>query len=156
MRGFERPLILTTMRWFSAARLADSLLRAGYTVSTCRPPGHPMDAVDGIAETHHLNRLWRQRSLRLCHPRGKARHHSSGRRAPLSLLRRLHADIQDDDPDIAELIAHSLGRDWSTITSRAAFATDARAAGIDAPETARITELEELEAWAAGRPIPSY
>ena len=154
MRGFERPLILTTMRWFSAARLADSLLRAGYTVSTCRPRGHPMDAVDGIAETHHLNRLWRQRSL-----------HSAIRDArpdiilpdderSLSLLRRLHADIQDDDPDTAELIAHSLGRDWSTITSRAAFATDARAAGIDAPETARITELGELEAWAAGRAYP--
>ena len=61
--GFERPLILTTMRWFSAARLADSLLQAGYTVSSCRPRGHPMDAVDGMTANHHLNRLWRRRSL---------------------------------------------------------------------------------------------
>ena len=37
--GFERPMILTTMRWFSAARLAHSLLEAGFAVSTCRPRG---------------------------------------------------------------------------------------------------------------------
>jgi biotin carboxylase len=52
------------------------------------------------------------------------------------------------------LIEHSLGHDWATITSRAAFATDARALGIAAPETAQITELDELSAWAAGRTYP--
>jgi thioesterase domain-containing protein len=154
LRGFERPLILTTMRWFSAARLADSLLRAGYTVSTCRPRGHPMDAVDGTAETHHLNRVWRQRSLHNAIREARPDIILPDDERSLTLLRRLHADIQADDPDLAALIAHSLGRDWSKITSRAAFATDARAAGIDAPETARITEFGELEAWAAGRAYP--
>ena len=109
MRGFERPLVLTTMRWFSAARLAHSLLRAGFAVSACRPRGHPMEAVDGIAETHHLNRLWRQRSLlapsaRLdptsSFPTTSARCRCFGDCTPTS---------GTDDPDIAELIAHSLG-----------------------------------------------
>ncbi len=154
MRGFERPLILTTMRWASAARLADSLLRAGYSVSTCRPRGHPMDAVDDIAETYHLNRLWRQRSLQTAIREARPDIILPDDERSLALLRRLHADIQARDPDLAELISHSLGRDWSTITSRAAFATDARAAGIDAPETARITGLGELDAWVAGRAYP--
>jgi thioesterase domain-containing protein len=152
--GFERPLILTTVRWASAARLADSLLRSGYIVSTCRPRGHPMDAVDGIAGAYHLNRLWRQRSLQTAIREARPDIILPDDERSLSLLRRLHADIETEDPDLAELITHSLGRDWSTITSRAAFATDARAAGLDAPETARITELGELEAWAAGRSFP--
>ena len=152
--GFERPLILTTMRWFSAARLADSLLQAGYTVSSCRPRGHPMDAVDGMRANHHLNRLWRRRSLLAAIRHARPDIILPDDERSLSLLRRLHRDIGTEDPDLRVLIEHSLGHDWATITSRAAFAADARALGIDAPETARITELDELLAWTAGRAYP--
>ena len=33
--GFERPLVVTTMRWFAAARLAHALTEAGFAVSAC-------------------------------------------------------------------------------------------------------------------------
>jgi len=152
--GFERPLILTTMRWFSAARLADSLLQAGYTVSSCRPRGHPIDAVDGMTANHHLNRLWRRRSLLAAIRNARPDIILPDDERSLSLLRRLYADVGTDDPSLRALIAHSLGHDWGTITSRAAFATDAQALGIDAPETARITDLDGLVDWTAGRPYP--
>jgi hypothetical protein len=154
VRGFERPLILTTMRWGSAARLADALLQAGYAVSSCRPRGHPMEAVDGLRANYHLNRLWRRRSLLAAIRKARPDIILPDDERSLSLLRRLHADVATEDPDLGALIAHSLGRDWSTISSRAGFATDARAAGIDAPETTRITEVDELEAWAAARTYP--
>jgi thioesterase domain-containing protein len=152
--GFERPLILTTMRWASAARLAASLHQAGYTVSSCRPRGHPMDAVDGMRANYHLNRLWRRRSLLAAIRKARPDIILPDDERSLSLLRRLHADIATKDPELGALISHSLGCDWSTISSRAAFATDARASGIDAPETARFTELGELANWAAGRTYP--
>jgi thioesterase domain-containing protein len=153
-RGFERPLVLTTMRWFSAARLADALLQAGYTVSCCRPRRHPIDGIDGITPSHHLNRMWRRRSLLAAIRNARADIILPDDERSLTLLRRLHADIGPKNPELAALIAHSLGHDWATITSRAAFATDAQALGIDAPETRRITELDELVAWAAGRTYP--
>ena len=49
MPGFERPMILTTMRWFSAARLAHALTEAGFSVSACRPRAHALELVDGLA-----------------------------------------------------------------------------------------------------------
>lgn len=154
--GFERPLVVTTMRWFSAARLAHSLVEAGFVVSACRPHGHALDGVDGLAGEYHLNRLWRRRSLLAAIRKARPDIVLPDDERALSLLRRLHDDLRDDDPSVAALIAHSLGRaeDWSTITSRAAFAADARAMGITAPETARITSADELEAWAEKRTPP--
>jgi thioesterase domain-containing protein len=154
VRGFERPLIVTTMRWFSAARVADSLLQAGYAVSSCRPRGHPIDAVDGMTANYHLNRLWRRRSLLAAIRHARPDIILPDDERSLSLLRRLYADAGTEDPDLRALIAHSLGRDWATITSRAAFATDARRMGIDTPETARVNALDELAAWTTGRTYP--
>ena len=77
-----------------------------------------MDAVDGIAETHHLNRLWRQRSLHTAIREARPDIILPDDERSLSLLRRLHADIQADDPDLAELIAHSLGRDLRSSAPR--------------------------------------
>lgn len=154
VQGFERPLILTSMRWFSAARLADSLQRAGFTVSCCRPRGHPIDAVEGMGASYHLNRLWRRRSLFQAIRNSEADIILPDDEKSLALLRRVHAEVGPDDPELKALIVHSLGRDWATITSRAAFVTDARAMGIAAPETRRMVTLEELVAWTSGRSYP--
>ena len=152
--GASAPPLFTTMRWSSAARLANSLRRAGYRVSACRPRGHPMDAVDGIAETHHLNRLWRQRSLQTAIREARPDIILPDDERALSLLRRLYADIQAEDSDLAELICISSVATGRRSPHALRSRLDARAAGIDAPETARITELGELEAWAAGRAYP--
>ena len=152
--GFERPLVVTTMRWFSVARLAHSLVEAGFAVSACRPHGHALERVDGLVADYHLNRLWRRRSLVAAIRGARPDIILPDDERALSLLRRLYSDIRTDDPELAALIAHSLGRDWSTITSRAAFATEARAMAIAAPKTARIADLDELEGWAAAKTYP--
>jgi hypothetical protein len=61
--GFARPMLLSTMRWFSAARLAHALIEAGFDVSACRPRSHPVEAVEGLTGQYRLNRVARQRSL---------------------------------------------------------------------------------------------
>ncbi len=155
MPGFERPLVVTTMRWFSAARLAHALIEGGFAVSACRPRGHALEAVDGLVAEYHLNRLWRLRSLLAAIHKARPDIILPDDERALSLLRRLYSDVRVSDPQIAGLIAHSLGRaeDWSTITSRSAFATEARAMTIRAPETTMIADSDELEAWA-GRKTP--
>ncbi len=154
--GFERPLVLTTMRWFSAARLAHSLIEAGFTVSACRPHGHALDAVDALEAEYHLNRFWRRRSALSAIRKARPDIILADDERALSLLRRLCSDLQDDDPQVAALIAHSLGAatDWSTITSRTAFAADARRLGIRAPETTRVASSDELDAWAKRKRPP--
>ena len=152
--GFERPLVVTTMRWFSAARLAHSLIEAGFAVSACRPRRHAMEAVDGLVADYHLNRLWRRRSLLAAIRKAQPDIILPDDERSLSLLRRLHSDVRIDDPQLANLIAHSLGGDWSTVSSRTAFAAEARAMTIAAPETARIADFEELEHWAERKTYP--
>ena len=100
VRGFERPLILTTMRWFSAARLADSLLQAGYTVSSCRPRGHPMDAVDGMTARPPPESAVEAAFTARRHPERSTRHHSSGRRALAVAASAPASDIGTEDPEL--------------------------------------------------------
>ena len=154
--GFERPLVVTTMRWFSAARLAHSLIEAGFAASACRPRGHALEVVDGLVSEYPLNRLWRRRSLLAAIREARPDIILPDDERALSLLRRLYSDVRVGDPRIAELIAHSLGRaeDWSTITSRAAFATEARAMTITAPETTPVANADELQAWVERKTLP--
>jgi thioesterase domain-containing protein len=154
--GFERPMILTTMRWFSAARLAQALTEAGFAVSACRPAGHPLGLVGGLTSDHRLHRMWQLSSL------AKAIHATrpdvilpDDERA-LVLLRRLYARMRSADAQTAAVIARSLGEvdRWSLITSRAALANEARRVGVAAPESDVVDDADALRRWAAGRSMP--
>jgi hypothetical protein len=154
--GFERPLLVTTMRWFSAARFAHSLVEAGFSVSVCCPHGHPVDAVEGLGASYHLNRLWRIRSLRAAIRRARPDIILADDERALALLRRLHSELVTVDADAASVVARSLGRTeyWRSVTSRTAFAAEARAMCIAAPETARVATFNELDRWIPGRSLP--
>src|SRR5205814_8017668 len=106
--GFARPMILTTMRWFSAARLAHALLEAGFAVSACRPRSHPLELVEGLTSEHRLSRLWRGRSVLAAIRRAEPDIVLPDDERALTLLRRLHARVQGTDPELATVIAHSL------------------------------------------------
>jgi thioesterase domain-containing protein len=157
MPGFQRPLILTTMRWFSAARLAHALTEAGFAVSACRPRGHPLAAVDGLVADCRLNRMWRKRSLLAAIRTARPDIVIADDERALALLRRLHDLERDEDPAIAALIAHSLGPsdEWPSITSRAAFATDARAMDLAAPATAVVSDRGDLAEWIDRHGFPT-
>jgi thioesterase domain-containing protein len=155
MPGFERPMILTTMRWFSAARLTHALTEAGFSVSACRPKGHPLDLVDGLASAWPMHRMWRARSLATAIRHGKPDLVLPDDERALALLRRLHTRTQSD-PEIAAVIARSLGNieDWPLMASRTALAAEARNLNIPAPLTRRIGTAVELSSWVAEQSLP--
>jgi ATP-grasp domain len=155
--GFERPMILTTQRWFSGARLAHALSEAGFAVSACRPGGHPLDLVDSLATVRRFHKLWPLRSIaaaiRATNPDLVICEDESS----LALLRRLHARVRTTDPEMAELLVRSLGdiEDWPCITSRTELAREARALNLAAPETAVIDNADALHKWVTEHNLPS-
>jgi thioesterase domain-containing protein len=153
--GFERPMILTTMRWFSAARLAHALTEAGFSVSACRPKGHPLELVDGLTSHWPMHRMRRARSLATAIRRAKPDIVLPDDERALALLRQLHARVRSD-PQIATVIARSLGNleDWPVMISRTALATEARNLNLPAPVTRAIGTADELAAWVDEHGLP--
>jgi thioesterase domain-containing protein len=154
--GFARPMILTTMRWFSAARLAHALLEAGFVVSACRPRSHPLELVEGLTSEHRLSRWWRGRSVLAAIRRAEPDIILPDDERALTLLRRLHARVQRGTPELAAVIAHSLGRvdAWPQIASRTGLATAAHALDIPAPLTRVVDSTAALREWVAGQSLP--
>ena len=152
--GFARPMIVTTMRWFSAARLAHALTEAGFAVSACRPAAHPLDVVDGLAGDHRLGRVRRLAALETAIRRAAPDLVLPDDERALALLRRLHA--RTAHPEVAALIAHSLGNveDWPAIASRTGVAGQARALEVPVPETGVIRTADALAGWASERNYP--
>jgi thioesterase domain-containing protein len=154
--GFERPLIVTTMRWFSAARLGHALAEAGFVVSACRPGSHALELVDGLAVDCRLHKFWPLRSLTAAIRRANPDLILCDDERALAMVRRLHARVKPADPDMAALIARSLGNvaDWPLIASRAGLADEARKLNLRAPETAVITDQPALDRWLTGHDVP--
>jgi thioesterase domain-containing protein len=156
MPGFERPMILTTMRWFAVARLAHALAEAGFSVSACRPRAHALEVIDGLTSDCRLHRMSRMRSLAAAIRQAKPDIILPDDERALVLLRRLYARTQHTDPELAELIARSLGNKqcWPSITSRTGLVKEAHALSVSAPATAVIDNLLALRAWVAERNLP--
>jgi hypothetical protein len=117
------------------------MVEAGFTVHTCRPSGHPLEVVDGLAGDHPLRKSRPlasiQHALDAAHPDLVL----CDDERSLVLLRRLHSRTHD------QVLARSLG-DWTRMTSRTAVAEAAREAGVDTPETATVGNVEALTQWA--------
>lgn len=148
--GFERPLILTTMSWFFPARLAHALVEAGFSVSTCRPKGHALELVEGLESDCRLNRMRPLRSLAAAIKQGGPDIILPGDEPAVILLRRLHSRVQTSDPELADLIARSLGNvdDWPSIESRTGLADAARTLKVSAPATKVVADVDSLLASA--------
>jgi thioesterase domain-containing protein len=149
-RGFERPLILTTMRWFAVARLSHALIEAGFSVAACRPRGHALELVDGLTGDYRLNRLWRLRSLVAAIRQAQPDIILPDDERALVLLRRLYPLVRRTDPEMAELVARSLGNvdDWPLIVSRTALANLARSLDVTAPATEVVGSAEAAAKWS--------
>jgi thioesterase domain-containing protein len=156
MPGFERPMILTTTRWFSSARLAHALVEAGFLVSACWPRAHALELVRGLTSVCRLHRLWQSRSVVAAIRQAGPDIVLPGDERAVVLLRRLHARMRTADPELARLIAHSLGNveDWPSIVSRTALAYEARTLSISAPATEVIDDVDSLVNWASRQHRP--
>jgi len=154
--GFERPMLLSTMRWFSAARLAHALIEAGFEVSACGPRSHPVEAVEGLTGQYRLNRVARERSLIAAIGVARPDLIVPDDERALVLLRRLYARVRDTDAQLAALVARSLGavETWPSITSRTGLATEAHGLNIQAPPTAVIPDAGALDAFVAANGLP--
>ena len=154
--GFERPLILTTVGWFSTARLTHALTEAGFAVSACRPKGHALGLVDGLTSDVCLSRTRPLRSLVTAIRQARPDIILPDDEHARSLLRRLHSRTEAVDPEIAALVERSLGNidDWPTIGSRAALADEAVISGVSTPATRVIEDADALETWAAEQSLP--
>lgn len=148
--GFARPMIVTTMRWFSAARLAHALTEAGFEVSACRPADHPLDAVTTLSADHRLRRVSRLASLEAAIQASRPDLLLPDDERAWALIRRLHG--RTTDPAVQALIEHSLGQpsEWERISSRTAVAREAREAGVAVPDTDVVPDLAAL----SGRTLP--
>jgi thioesterase domain-containing protein len=145
--GFARPMIVTTMRWFSAARLANALSEAGFEVSACRPADHPLDAVATLASSHRLRRPGRLADLEAAIRAARPDVLLPDDERAWALIHRLHGHTTD--PAVKALIEHSIGRpeDAERISSRTAVAQEARKAGAAVPETEVVTGPADLAGW---------
>jgi thioesterase domain-containing protein len=154
--GFERPMILTTMRWFSAARLAHALTEAGFAVSACRPAGHPLESVDGLTSDRRLHRMRQLSSLATAIRLARPDIILPDDERALALLRRLYARTRSTDPETAAVISRSLGDidGWPLITSRAALLGEARRLDIPAPATEVVDDADALRNWVADHGLP--
>jgi thioesterase domain-containing protein len=154
--GFARPLLLTTMQWFSATRLAHAMVESGFEVSACHPRGHTLALVDGLIGSYRLRRLSQSRSvldaIRAARPDVVL---PDDERA-LALLRRLYAQVRFSDPVTAAVLARSLGNvdDWPSIVSRTRLAYVAQSLGIDAPRSDVVDTAADLREWVASNGLP--
>lgn len=156
-----KVLIVTTRRWFSAARLAMAFADNGCTVDVVCPSRHP------VMLTHALHR-----------------HHVF---RGLSPLRSLHAGILSSEPDlivptddlaaghlhrlyqaaeqfhhpsaprVRKLLERSLGasESYPLLSSRSSFLAVAREEGIQTPETTQVTSEKEVVDWLASNGLPA-
>ncbi|HEX5583484.1 ATP-grasp domain-containing protein [Gaiella sp.] len=151
--GFERLLLLTTVRWFSDARLAHSLVQAGFSVSACRPRGHVLELVDGLEVERSLSRLSPERSLVRAIREARPDVVVPGDEGALTLLRRVRRSA-GLAPELAAVVERSLGDEGKAASSRAAVVEAALRAGVSAPDTRVIADENALRAWADGRATP--
>lgn len=155
--GFERPLIVTTMRWFSAARLANSLVDAGFIVSACRPRSHPLDTVDGLTSVHTVNPIGRARSIARAIKLVRPDIVLPDDERSLLMLRRLYETFRDSDPEIAGMLLRSLGKVdiWPVLASRTELAIAARASSLQVPATTVIQDEAALRRWVDEYGLPA-
>lgn len=160
IRGFTRPMILTTMRWFSTARLAHALTEAGFSVSTCAPRSHALDLVDGLTYQGRFNRLRPIRSISNAIRGARPDIVVPDDERALTLLRRLYHEAQADDPEMAALISRSLGKeeDWRSLSSRSGLNDEVLSwgvPGVSTPVTRVIEDAGMLDEWIAGEGLPT-
>lgn len=154
-------LIITTRRWFSAARLAIAFNAAGCRVEIACPRNHPALLTRGIALRHPFRALSPVRSL-----------HAAIRKSQPDLL--IPTDeiaanylyrLYDEAPAIDEgasasirlLLERSLGdpASFPALSSRTGFLAVAQAEGIPTPPTQDLPDLPALEQWLDENQLPA-
>ena len=161
MRHQPRILLATTRRWFSAARLALALAKAGFEVEAVCPSGHPLRLVSVLHDVYLFRGLRPLSSLE----------ESMAKSAPDLIipcddlaaiyLRGLHKAACGEGSvksrSYLDLIERSLGEasSYPFLNSRAKFIDTLCAAGVATPTTSSIADSAALLAWCAIHGFPA-
>lgn len=146
--GFARPMILTSMRWFSVARLAHTLVQAGFEVTCCRPVRHPLALVEGTRGQYDLSRLRPLRSLQQAIAKAAPDIILPADEYAIELLHALYERVRHDDPATALIVSRSLcGVELDDLKSRSKSLAEITTLGVACPKTEQITGLQDLASW---------
>jgi hypothetical protein len=153
-------LIATTSGWFPTARLAMALAKAGCVVEAVCPPRHPLGKMSTVRRTHPYRGLMPLRSFGDAIASMNPDFIVPGDDLATSHLHDLYERARQDGEAgqaVCALIERSLGapESFPIVYARTAFLKLARAAGIRAPKTEIIANLDDLRQWAAHEGFPT-
>ncbi len=153
-------LIATTSRWFPTARLAMALAESGCIVDAVCPRRHPMGKIKAIRKIYSYRGLIAVHSLADAIAASQADFIVPGDDLATSHLHRLYKlalQRGKAGKSICELIERSLGspESFPIVYARSVFIELARQAGLRAPRTEVIANLDELRNWISRVGLPT-
>jgi hypothetical protein len=154
-----RVLVATTCRWFSAARLAISLAKAGFHVDAVCPSRHPLAVTSVVRQPHRYHGVAPLRSFASAIIATSPDIIIPCDEPALRHLHELYKRAQSrgrERPPICALIERSLGapENFQIVCERASFMKVAEEEGIRGPKTQAISSTAELMAWTARMGFP--
>ncbi|MGC1363197.1 MAG: ATP-grasp domain-containing protein [Silvibacterium sp.] len=154
-------LVVTTRRWFSAARIAIAFSEAACEVEIVCPPKHPALLTSAVTVRHPFRAFRPLQSL----------HKAIIKAAPdllvptddiaIKYLHRLYEMAPQIDEatgsQVRSLLERSLGdpREFALLSSRTDFLAAAQAEGVDVLPTVNIPNRKALDHWLAANPLPA-
>lgn len=153
-------LIVTTSRWFPTARLAMALAGAGCAVDAVCQAGHPLRKMRVVRRAYTYTGLMPLQSFADAITETRPDFLVPGDDLATCHLHHLHARERQRGKAgqwVCELIEQSLGapESFPVVYARTAFADLAREAGVRAPKTEQIANLDELKKWVARFGLPT-
>jgi hypothetical protein len=157
----RRPVVLlvSTAFWFSTARLARALSRAGFVVEAICSSSHPLRRTCAVQRKHSYSALRPLSSVAGAIAFAKPDLVLPCDDLAAKHLRDLHgraAQPAQTDFDLCAVIERSIGskESFPVVQSRAAFMALAEAESIRIPKTQAIENQGELERWFQQAPLP--
>lgn len=152
-------LVVTTRRWFSAARLAMAFSEADCQVEIVCPPKHPAMLTSAITARYPFRALRPLRSLYNAIRKSTPDLLVASDDIAVMYLHRLYEKAPRIDAATQEqvraLVERSLGdpRQFGVLSSRTDFLAAAEAAGVDVLPTENLPNRPALDRWLAANPL---
>ncbi len=153
-------LLATTCRWFSTARLATALQRAGCRVSVVCPRNHCIETLHLVDTTCRFNALRPVASLRAALLATRADLVIPCDDQAMRYLHRVHENVRRGGPEsswLLQTLEFSMGdpAGYAIAESRDAFMATIDQEGIAAPETKMIASVKEMHRWIEQFGLPA-
>lgn len=154
-----RVLLVTTLRWPLAARLAVAFGALGCVVEVWCPRGHPVEAVATVRRLYRCGALFQSRALRSAIQCAEADLIIPCDDAATRLLCGLHRTSarKPGNAALRAIIGKSLGqpRACEGVSARQQLLELARECALRTPESCALESAHDLETWAARQGFPT-